>query len=163
MICNKITLFLLSLVLCSPVFAETTIDNGPEIYVPDYRLERILQNPAGDLYAVRGSLKRIDGFVELWARVVPKDQSEKTQQFWNSEKIALTANTAYSHFKIHFYCRNNTAAIPAIYLFDDESELLYSLVVLMDEPYPTTNKPLTHQLKGLACGGTLDRLNDRIE
>lgn len=163
MICKKITFLLMILFLCSPAFAETSIDNGPEIYVPDYRLEKILQKPAGDLFAVRGSLKRIDGFVELWARVVPKDQSEKTQQFWNSEKIALTANTAYSHFKIHFYCRDNTAAIPAVYLFDDESQVIYSLVVLMDEPYPTKDKPLTHQLKGLACSGALDRLNDRIE
>jgi len=163
MICKKISSFLLSLFLCSPAFAETIIDNGPNIYVPDYRMEKILQTPAGELYAVRDSLKRIDGFVELWARVVPKDQSEKTQHFWNSEKIALTANTAYSHLKIHFYCRDNTAAIPAVYLFDDESQLIYSLVVLMDEPYPTKNKPVTHQLKGLACSGKLDRLNDRIE
>jgi hypothetical protein len=163
MICKKITFFLISLVLCAPAFAETSIDNGPDIYVPDYRLERILQTASGDLYAVRDSLKRIDGFVEFWARVVPKDQSEKTQQFWNSEKITLTANTAYSHFKIHFYCRDNTAAIPAVYLFDDESQPIYSLVVLMDDPYMTNDKPLTRQLKGLACSGKLDWLNDRTE
>lgn len=160
MIRRKLMTLFITLLLCVPAFAETSDNNGPRIYVPDYQLEKIYQAPAGDVYAVRDSLKRMDGFVELWARVIPKDHSEKTLFIWNNEKIAVTANTSYSHLKLHFYCREDKAAIPAMYLFDDESRLIYSLVVLMDDPFPTKDKPVINQLKNLACSGKLDWVNN---
>lgn len=160
MISRKIMVLFFTMVLHATAFAETSTDNGPNVYVPDYQLEKIYQAPAGDIYAVRGSLKRIDGFVELWARVIPKDQSDKTLSFWNREKVAVTANTSYAHLKLHYYCKENKAAIPATYLFDDENQLIYSLVVMMDDPLSINGKPATTQLNKLACSGKLDWVNN---
>ncbi len=160
MIRRSIVALFITLILCVQAFAETSTDNGQYVYVPDYQLEKIYQTPAGDIFAVRDSLKRVDGFVELWARIIPKDLSEKTLTFWNREKVAITSNTSYSHLKLHFYCQESKASIPATYQFDDESQLIYSLVVMMDDPFSTKDKPVTSQLNKLACSGKLDWLNN---
>lgn len=147
-------------ILCAPAFAETDKNNGPNIYVPDYRLEKISQDPSGDIYAVRGGFRRMGNFVELWARIIPRDHEEKTLDIWNSEKIAVDSNTAYAHVKLHFYCSSSEVAIPAVYMFDKWSQLIDSRVVMMDEPFSTTNKPIVKRIKELACNSKFDRLGD---
>lgn len=160
MISKKILALFLTLISGTPVFADTEKYNGPNIYVPDYRLEKIYQFPECDIYAVRGSLKRMDNFVELWARIIPRNNEQKTLDLWNREKIAIDANIAYAHLNLHFYCASSEAAIPATYLFDRYDQLVNSLVVMMDERFSTADKPILKQIKKLACGGQLDRLSD---
>lgn len=163
MIRKKFIALFLTLISCVPALAETDLNNGPNIYVPDYRLEKIYKVPAGDIYAVRGSLRRLDNFVELWTRVIPRNSQKKTLDVWEREKIALTSSTAYAQLNFHFYCNGSEAAIPATYLFDQESQLISSRVVMLDEPFSTDDKPIIKHIKKLACGGKLDRLSDGRE
>ncbi len=160
MIRKKFIAMFLTLVSCTPALAETDLNNGPNIYVPDYRLEKIYQVPAGDIYAVRGSLRRLGNFVDLWTRVIPRNSQKKTLDVWDIEKIALTPNTAYAQLNIHFYCGGSETAIPATYLFDQESQLISSRVMLLDEPFSTDDKPILKHIKKLACSGKLNRLSD---
>lgn len=160
MICKSFLALCFTFALCAPVFADTDQNHGSNIYVPDYRLEKIYQVPAGDIYAVRGGFRRLDNFVELWARIIPRDHEQKTLDFWKNELIPVDNKTAYAHVKLHFYCRSSEVAIPALYLFDEWSQLINSRVVMMDEPLSTKGKPVLKQIKELACSGKIDKLGD---
>lgn len=151
---------LLAVALSVPAFADTEVNNGPNIYVPDYRLQKIYQTGSGDIYAVRGSLRRMGDFIELWARVVPKDRNQETLDAWNREKIALTADTAYAQIKLHLYCKSGMAAIPAAYMLDSYSQIISSSVVMMDDVFTVADKPVLGQLKKLSCSGRIDGLSD---
>ena len=151
---------LLVAAMCVPAFADTIVNNGPNIYVPDYRMQKIHQDPAGDIYGVRGSLRRMGDFIEIWARVVPKDNSQKTLDSWNRENIAITPDTAYAQIKLHIYCGSGTAAIPAAYMLDSYSQIIASKVVMMDDVFSIRDKPVLSALKKLACSGSISRLSD---
>lgn len=160
MICRKILTLCFTIFFCAPAFAETDSNHGPKIYVPDYQLEKIYQNPAGDIYALRRSLRRMENFVELWARIIPRDHEEKTLDLWKSEMIPVDSNTAYAQVKLHFYCNSSEAAIPATYLFDKWSQLIDSQVVMLEKPFSTKDKPIIKRIKDMACNGELNRLRD---
>lgn len=157
---RSIIALLLMIALSAPAFADTAMNNGPNIYVPDYRLQKIHQDSAGEIHGVRGSLRRMGDFIELWARVVPRDNSQKTLDIWNREKIAVTADTAYAQIKLHLYCSSDMAAIPAAYMLDGYSQIISSSVVMMDDVFSTRDKPLLSHLKKLACSGSINRLSD---
>lgn len=156
MILKNICALYLALIFCTPAFAETEKNHGSNIYVPDYRLEKIYQVPEGDIYTVRGGLKRMDDFVELWTRIIPRDNDPKTLDIWKSEKVAVNYKTAYAQVKLHFYCSASEAAIPAAYMFDEWSQLIDSKVDMMDEPFSIKDKPIINQIKKLACNGKID-------
>lgn len=155
--------FFLTLISCVSASAVTTRYDGPNVYVPDYRLEKIYQVSDSDIYAVRGSLKRMDNFVELWVRIIPRNNQQKTLDLWNREKIAIDAKTGFVHLNLHFYCASNKAAIPATYLFDQYDQLVDSIVMMMDEPFSIDDKPILKHIKKMACSGKLDRLSDYRE
>lgn len=158
----KLALFL-TLISCASASAVTTKYDGPNVYVPDYRLEKIYQVPDFDVYAVRGSLKRMENFVELWARIIPRNNQQKTLDLLSREKVVIDAKTGYAHLKLHFYCSSNETAIPATYLFDQCDQLVDSIVMMMDEPFSTDDKPILKHIKKMACSGKLDRLSDYRE
>jgi hypothetical protein len=155
-IVRSIVVGCLLLTLSTPALSETDKYIGSKIYVPDNRLEKIFEVPEGEVFIVRGNTRRMDNFVELWARVVLRNHDQETIDMWNNEKVAVNFDVDYAHFKMHFYCNNNQAAIPAAYLFNRWSELIDSKVVLIDEPFSTENKPVTKHIKNLACSGRLD-------
>ena len=157
---RSIIALLLTIALCAPALADTTANNGPNIYVPDYRMQKIYQDRIGEIYGVRGSLRRMGDFIELWARVIPKNSSQEVLDSWNREKIAITADTAYAQVKLHLYCSSNMAAIPAAYMLDNYSQIIASSVVMMDDAFALGDKPVLSQLEKLACSGKIDRLSD---
>lgn len=157
---SSIITVLLMIVLCAPAFADTAMNNGPNIYVPDYRMQKIYQDSTGEIYAVRGSLRRMGDFIEFWARVIPKDKSQKILDSWNREKIAINTDTAYAQIKLHLYCSSGMAAIPAAYMLDNYSQIISSNVVMMDDLFTISDKPVLSQLRKLACGGSINRLSD---
>lgn len=155
MIIRSIFACCLLLSLNTPAFSETDKYISTKAYVPENRLEKLLEVPEGDVYVVRGNVRSMDNFVELWARITLRNNDQETLDMWNNENVIVNSMTGFAHLKLHFYCKTNEAAIPAVYIFNKWSEMIDSKVVMIDEPFTTKNKPVLHHLKELACNGKM--------
>lgn len=157
MIIRSIFVVCLLFTLNKPAFSETDKYISTKVYVPDNQLAKVFEVSEGEIYVVRGNIKRMENFVELWARIILRNHDQTTLDMWNNENLVVNSNVDYAHIKMHFYCNKSEASFPAVYLFNKWSELVDSKVVLIDETFSTKDKPVIRRIKELACSGNFKK------